>query len=249
MQAPYFPLYSKDTLAEVSWMSNEEAGAWLRLHLQAWEQEPKGTLPNDETLLTRFAQTSPSKWQEIKLAAMFGFTLGEDGRWHCATLEKAFQDAVDSHSKRQEAANHRWRKSNADAMDMQSISNADTKQCYSESESESESEEVCVIESVREGGVGGDAPKSEPKPSRSAQASRSRRSNVCDDEYLKSLQAKDVYSALNVKKIYGKMCAWCEVKGKAPTRSRLINWLNGEDVPMNGSGARRRDETDSGMVY
>jgi|ERR1044072_3519228 hypothetical protein len=87
MQAPYFPTYANDTLAEISWMTNEEAGAWLRLKCQAWEQEPKGTLPDNDTMLMRLAQVPPSKWQEIKETVMYGFALGEDGRWHNAKLE------------------------------------------------------------------------------------------------------------------------------------------------------------------
>jgi uncharacterized protein YdaU (DUF1376 family) len=317
MQAPYFPLYSKDTLAEVSWMSNEEAGAWLRLQLQAWEQEPKGTLPNNDELLMRFAQSSPSKWQEIKLAAMFGFTLGEDDRWHNAKLESAFQDVVDGHRKRQDAASQRWNKrtasaqlkqsrsnanamhkqsknnasaknmqtdakqiqsnsiadamdehtdamhmqcisnadaqhmqtdamdmqsnNNADAMDMQSISNADALQCYSDADADTESKRVSV---EREGGTGG-------KPQK-ARSPGERRPTLCDDDFLASLQAREVYSQLNVRKVYGKMCTWCELKGKVPTRARLVNWLNREDVPMeskpNGT-AKPNGAAPSGMVY
>jgi hypothetical protein len=75
-----------------------------------------------------------------------------------------------------------------------------------------------------EGGVGGVA--------RKARSPNERRPTLCDDDFLDSLQAKEVYSQLNVRKVYGKMCTWCELKGKVPTRARLVSWLNREEVPM-----------------
>jgi hypothetical protein len=52
---------------------------------------------------------------------------------------------------------------------------------------------------------------------------------------------------LDVRAVYHKMVAWCQVKGKQPTRSRLVGWLNREDKPMgaitNGSTSVVRSET------
>lgn len=67
--------------------------------------------------------------------------------------------------------------------------------------------------------------------------SRSRRSSVCDEDYLEELQRNPAYQALNVRALFHKMVAWCEVKRKQPTRARLVNWLNREDPPMNTNGA------------
>lgn len=67
-----------------------------------------------------------------------------------------------------------------------------------------------------------------------------RKPTQCDDEYLDSLQANPAYEGLDVKFIFHKMVAWCDVKGKQPTRSRLVNWLNREERPMqrsNGNGS------------
>jgi hypothetical protein len=43
--------------------------------------------------------------------------------------------------------------------------------------------------------------------------------------WLKEL-SKDTYDGLDVKREYSKMCRWCEVHGKQPTKRRFIAWLN-----------------------
>lgn len=76
---------------------------------------------------------------------------------------------------------------------------------------------------------GGDeqsAKRGEPRP---------RQLPTCDEEYLSSLQAHPAYKALNVRLVFSKMVAWCELHRKEPTRGRLLNWLNREDQPMNGA--------------
>lgn len=74
-----------------------------------------------------------------------------------------------------------------------------------------------------------------------SQSSRSRRSD-CDEDFLAELQAKPAYQGLDVKRAYSKMVVWCDQKRKQPTRIRLINWLNREDVPLqpahNGNGSK-----------
>lgn len=75
-------------------------------------------------------------------------------------------------------------------------------------------------------------PPSEAAQSRKSANRAPRAPQTCDDDWLKELQAKPAYQALNVALCYSKMVAWCEVKGKQPTRPRFINWLNREDVPM-----------------
>lgn len=66
---------------------------------------------------------------------------------------------------------------------------------------------------------------------------RSVRRTTCDTEFLAELQANPAYAAFDVTALYHKMVAWCGVKGKLPTRARLVNWLNREDRPMGGNGA------------
>jgi len=53
-----------------------------------------------------------------------------------------------------------------------------------------------------------------------------------DPDWVKSLKANPAYQGIDVDRMIGKMRAWCEVRGKEPTRARLLNWLNREDKPM-----------------
>lgn len=76
------------------------------------------------------------------------------------------------------------------------------------------------------------------QPARTARQARSVK--FCDEEFLNSLQAEPAYQRLNVKHVHAKMVAWCKHKGKQPTQGRLINWLNGEDQPLEGNGAKAK---------
>lgn len=69
------------------------------------------------------------------------------------------------------------------------------------------------------------------KGSRST-SERSRRKTQCDGDWLKELQENPAYQGIDVNRLYGKMVAWCKEKNKQPTRLRLLNWLNREDVPL-----------------
>jgi len=57
---------------------------------------------------------------------------------------------------------------------------------------------------------------------------------LSDEEWLESLKANKAYEGLDIEKVHGKLLAWCELKGKKPTRARLLNWLNREERPMTG---------------
>lgn len=79
---------------------------------------------------------------------------------------------------------------------------------------------------------------------------RSRASRIPDSEWLKELQAKPAYQALDVVQIFSKAEVWCEMKGKQLTRARFVNWLNREDRPIelaaNGNGSA--GHTDNGFA-
>lgn len=63
----------------------------------------------------------------------------------------------------------------------------------------------------------------------------SRTPKLTDEEWLESLKSNPAYKGLDVEALYHKMLAWCDVRGKKPTRARLLNWLNREDKPMTGT--------------
>ncbi len=68
---------------------------------------------------------------------------------------------------------------------------------------------------------------------------------LCDEDYLNDLQGRMAYQKLDVHLVHSKMLAWCENKGKQPTRGRLISWLNNEDQPMERSGGKNQSRPES----
>ena len=63
----------------------------------------------------------------------------------------------------------------------------------------------------------------------------SRKIALTDDEFINSLEANPAYTGIDVRREYGKMCAWLASprgKGKFPTRQRFLNWLNRCDQTM-----------------
>lgn len=74
--------------------------------------------------------------------------------------------------------------------------------------------------------------KAEPKKSIRPKKPR----EMSDEEWLGSLKRNKAYEELDIDAIHGKMLAWCELKGKKPTRARLLNWLNREEKPMQKGG-------------
>lgn len=63
---------------------------------------------------------------------------------------------------------------------------------------------------------------------------------LSDEEWLNSLKSNKAYEGIDIERLQGKMIAWCELKGKKPTRARLLNWLNREEKPI-----KKRKEKDN----
>jgi hypothetical protein len=74
--------------------------------------------------------------------------------------------------------------------------------------------------------MNGDRPPGKTKP----------KSVKSDEEFLTEVQRD--YPKLDVAHVNRKMISWCKVNNKQPTRRRLINWLNREDVPIGPPGVR-----------
>ncbi len=61
------------------------------------------------------------------------------------------------------------------------------------------------------------------------------------EDWLKELEADKTYSGIDVRREYGKMLAWCNVRGKQPTKRRFINWINGAEKSLPAQHAARSD--------
>jgi len=59
-------------------------------------------------------------------------------------------------------------------------------------------------------------------------AKTSRKALMADDAaWLAELAKNPAYRGLNLETELGKMQAWCQLKGKTPSRARFLNWING----------------------
>lgn len=72
---------------------------------------------------------------------------------------------------------------------------------------------------------------------------------ISDEEWLGSLRRNKAYEGLDIEVIHGKMLAWCELKGKKPTRARLLGWLNREERPLTGNAPKPTTSAGIAMEY
>jgi len=57
---------------------------------------------------------------------------------------------------------------------------------------------------------------------------------MTDDEWLVSIKENPAYEGIDIDRLIGKCKAWCQNRGYVMTRSRILNWLNREEKPLNG---------------
>jgi hypothetical protein len=90
---------------------------------RAWHQVPAGSLPDDETLIRKWAGVPD--WESVRNVALRGFVKCSDGRlYHRVICEKAFA-AWNERKRFRRAAKARWRhKKTKDATDKRRTSNA-----------------------------------------------------------------------------------------------------------------------------
>jgi uncharacterized protein YdaU (DUF1376 family) len=77
----YFPLFYRQLLIDTADMTTLEFGAYMRLLLHAWDQQPAGTLPSDGTTLARIARVAEdTEWSKVSRAVLSRFKPGGKGR-------------------------------------------------------------------------------------------------------------------------------------------------------------------------
>lgn len=75
MEAPYFPFYPRDWLADskVSQLTYEEQGVYFNLLCRAWTYEDGScSLPNDDRLIARIMGLRPAKWAKFRAVLVDG---------------------------------------------------------------------------------------------------------------------------------------------------------------------------------
>jgi uncharacterized protein YdaU (DUF1376 family) len=80
--------FSSDGKVEV--MTTEEVGAYTLLLCKSWRENPPGSVPNDDTVLARWARLTLDRWAECRIRVLAAFTLGKDSRWYQPRLRSEF---------------------------------------------------------------------------------------------------------------------------------------------------------------
>jgi len=177
---PWFPFYpdafTSDEVVEA--MNTLEVGAYILLLCKAWKSDPPGSLPDDDTVLARYARLDPQVWSAAKPRVMAAFNLGKDSRWHQKRLRNEYALAsqrIRSLSERgKKGASKRWKTPSIDASAIaEAMAEACNGQCSSNAQAmlgicsssfSSLSEEENKEEGGRGEGGGGDA-SAMPQPS------------------------------------------------------------------------------------
>lgn len=68
MNAPYFPFYIGDYLSDkyVLLMSWDQKGMHTHFLCIAWQEDPPGTLPDNDSMLSRWVNVSEKEWHKLK---------------------------------------------------------------------------------------------------------------------------------------------------------------------------------------
>ena len=153
LDLPFFPIWVKDFLGDnrVAAMTTEEVGAYFLLLLNAWQEEPPATLPNDDVLLARMARMDAGRWMGCRNLVLPCFGQTRDGRRLVQKRLKAvYDEAVQKSSKRSDAGKKgaiaRWQP-HGNAIDLPMAKTCDSgygSDSSSEGENKSASEVTCT---------------------------------------------------------------------------------------------------------
>lgn len=230
-QSPAFQFYPADFLADenVALMSLAGRGAYITLMCYCWRE---GSIPADTNRLGRLCGIDSSAMAQLweELSPCFELT---NNRYQHPRLERERRKQLEHSQERRESGRRgalsRWKGNGGEG-------NEGNKEVKPDSSAIAQplGEPMANDAFSFTSSTSTSTSEKEEEASRS-QRSRSRAPKVCDEDWLKELQAKPAYQALNVALCYSKMVTWCEVKGKQATRSRFINWLNREEAPMSAT--------------
>jgi hypothetical protein len=130
----------------------------IDLYCAACQETPPGSLPNDDTQLSRVARTTLKKWQIARPKVLAGWTLSED-RFICGWLFKHCVKAQKTSEKRSKASKMRKKRRSIDPANAPAIATANDG-----------SIELQSLKPVRTLGLGSDMPsptaRQSPEPER-----------------------------------------------------------------------------------
>lgn len=106
---PYLRLHPRDFYSDPDFiaMTNEQAGAYIRLFCLAWLSDPPGTLPNDDERLASLCQANAMAWSGMRVAVMAPFRLIE-GRWHHPLQKRELEATAQFRERQSSNAKRGW---------------------------------------------------------------------------------------------------------------------------------------------
>lgn len=88
----FYPLvFSGDN--KVAAMGHTALGAYILLLCAAWQEDPPGTLPDDDGMLCRYARMPSEQWIQVKSEVVAAFRFA-NGRWVQKRLVEEYKKAV-----------------------------------------------------------------------------------------------------------------------------------------------------------
>lgn len=111
---PAFQFYPQDFASDskVEAMTTDAVGAYILLLCKAWREDPPGSLPDDDDVLSRWARLPLARWTEIRSAVLAPFTFGIDSRWHQKRMRREYSELIKRRKVRaiagQAGASVRW---------------------------------------------------------------------------------------------------------------------------------------------
>lgn len=210
---PAFQFYASDFVGGTMSFSAEQSGAYILLLCYQWMN---GQIPQDDDELCRIGRCSSTALAVVK--RKFKITTIEGGLQN-RKLEEVRDAQMEYRRKQAEngkkgGLNSKHRSSTAQAPLEFGLSVGQALQSPSPSPSP--------------------IPTQTPPPV--SEKTVGKTPALTDDQWLESLSKNETYSGLDVRREYGKMCAWCSTNQKQPSRKRFVNWLNRADKPMSVNG-------------
>lgn len=118
---PFMKLYIGDYLADTAHLSCLQHGAYLLL-IMAYRQR-RGPLPDADAKLMHITRTTDAEWMQCK-EDVLAFFERRDGMLYHKRIDRDLLELLDNSEKKRLAADARWGKTNAHAMQTQSTCNA-----------------------------------------------------------------------------------------------------------------------------
>ena len=130
-KAPAFQLYVRRWLCSktIARMTGDQVKAFLYMLCEAWLEEPRATLPDDEYELMGYARMDKDKWETNKNQILKAFHKGEEGRLFNETL----MEVSGNKAKHEESGSKGGKKSQANRKETSSELQG---KCNTESESD-----------------------------------------------------------------------------------------------------------------